>query len=435
MQPLPRRLLVYFTGPMDLSSHAAIIIGIFVGVVSTSVQSLGLTLQRKSHLLEEERPSQRPPYRRRRWQIGMGLFITSNILGSSVQIGTLPLVILSPLQASGLVFNSICASALLGEPFTLLSLIGTVLVCLGAGLIAIFGTIKEPVHNLDELILLLYRRGFLVWLVGQGIIILFLQCIAQMSNNSRRSGSSNRWRIIRGTAYGSISGILSADSLLLAKSAVELLIRTVVTGDNQFTSWPSWIIVISLVAAALFQLFYLHKGLKLCSTSVLYPLVFCVYNIFAISNGLIYYNQAGRLSTLSSSLIALGVFILLSGVLALSWRLEQSSQPFIQDADDGPSMDEESERTHLLTGPPSSASVSEGWLRYLNVKSVSFIQREPSPTLPTRYGTIPRRRTITETREILAELESESDSSSPTGDHNRSGQLEHNNGTGPLVPT
>ncbi|KAF3129763.1 hypothetical protein TWF703_008501 [Orbilia oligospora] len=376
MQPLPRRLLVYFTGPMDLSSHAAIIIGIFVGVVSTSVQSLGLTLQRKSHLLEEERPSQRPPYRRRRWQIGMGLFITSNILGSSVQIGTLPLVILSPLQASGLVFNSICASALLGEPFTLLSLIGTVLVCLGAGLIAIFGTIKEPVHNLDELILLLYRRGFLVWLVGQG------------------------------------------------KDAV-----------GPFTSWPSWIIVISLVAAALFQLFYLHKGLKLCSTSVLYPLVFCVYNIFAISNGLIYYNQAGRLSTLSSSLIALGVFILLSGVLALSWRLEQSSQPFIQDADDGPSMDEESERTHLLTGPPSSASVSEGWLRYLNVKSVSFIQREPSPTLPTRYGTIPRRRTITETREILAELESESDSSSPTGDHNRSGQLEHNNGTGPLVPT
>ncbi|KAK6537083.1 hypothetical protein TWF281_001282 [Arthrobotrys megalospora] len=366
----------------------------------------------------------------------MGLFITSNILGSSVQIGTLPLVILSPLQASGLVFNSICASALLGEPFTLLSLIGTVLVCIGAGLIAIFGTIKEPVHNLDELILLLYRRGFLIWLVGQGIIILCLQCIAQMSNSSRRSGGSARWRIIRGTAYGSISGILSADSLLLAKSAVELLIRTVMTGENQFTSWPSWIIVISLVAAALFQLFYLHKGLKLCSTSVLYPLVFCVYNIFAISNGLIYYNQAGRLSTLSSSLIAIGVLVLLSGVLALSWRLEQSNQTFAQDVDDGPPVDhEESERTHLLTEPPSSPSVSEGWLRYLNVKSVSFVQRKASPTLPTRYGTVSRRRTLTETREILAELESESDSSSPPGDHHRSSQPEHSNDTEPLLST
>ncbi|KAK6361088.1 hypothetical protein TWF730_004838 [Orbilia blumenaviensis] len=417
---------------MDLSSHAAIVIGIFVGVISTSVQSLGLTLQRKSHLLEEQQPIQRPPYRRRRWQIGMGLFITSNILGSSVQIGTLPLVILSPLQASGLVFNSICASALLGEPFTLHSLVGTILVCVGAGLIAIFGTIKEPVHNLDELILLLYRRGFLVWLVGQGMIIILLQCIAQMSNNSRGSNGT-KWRIIRGTAYGSISGILSADSLLLAKSAVELLIRTVVTGDNQFTSWPSWIIVISLVAAALSQLFYLHKGLKLCSTSVLYPLVFCVYNIFAISNGLIYYNQAGRLSTLSSSLIALGVFILLSGVLALSWRLEQSNQAFAQDADGPPVDDEESERTHLLTEPPDSPVISEGWLRYLNVKSVSFVQRKASPILPTRYGTIPRRRTMTETREILAELESESDSSPPPGGHDRGNQAERGNGTEPLV--
>jgi hypothetical protein len=30
---------------------------------------------------------------------------------------------------------------------------------------------------------------------------------------------------------------------------------------------------------ALTQLFYLHRGLKLCSTSVLYPFVFCIYNI------------------------------------------------------------------------------------------------------------------------------------------------------------
>ena len=32
-------------------------------------------------------------------QIGMTLFIISNILGSTVQITTLPLIILSPLQA------------------------------------------------------------------------------------------------------------------------------------------------------------------------------------------------------------------------------------------------------------------------------------------------------------------------------------------------
>ena len=57
----------------DLSPGAQIGIGVTVGIISTSIQSLGLTLQRKSHLLEDDRPAhiaKRPPHRRRRWQVG-----------------------------------------------------------------------------------------------------------------------------------------------------------------------------------------------------------------------------------------------------------------------------------------------------------------------------------------------------------------------------
>lgn len=73
-----------------------------VGLVSTSLQAIGLTLQRKSHLLEDEKPiyeGRRPPYKRRRWQLGMGMFVSSNIVGSTIQITTLPLPVLSTLQA------------------------------------------------------------------------------------------------------------------------------------------------------------------------------------------------------------------------------------------------------------------------------------------------------------------------------------------------
>jgi hypothetical protein len=63
-----------------------------------------LTLQRKSHLLEEQKEEEddyerRPPYRRRRWQLGMLMFLVSNIVGSTIQITTLPLPVLSTLQA------------------------------------------------------------------------------------------------------------------------------------------------------------------------------------------------------------------------------------------------------------------------------------------------------------------------------------------------
>ena len=77
-------------------------VGVFSGILSTSTQSLGLTLQRKSHILEEEKAPgdvQRPPHRRRRWQLGMLMFVVANVLGSTIQITTLPLPVLSTLQA------------------------------------------------------------------------------------------------------------------------------------------------------------------------------------------------------------------------------------------------------------------------------------------------------------------------------------------------
>lgn len=134
--------------------------------------------------------------------------------------------------------------------------------------------------------------------------------------------SPSRVRLIRGLCYGLISGILSAHSLLLAKSAVELLVRTIVDRVNQFNRWQSWAILLGMISLALTQLYFLHRGLKLCSTSILYPFVFCIYNIIAILDGLLYFRQLSQLAGFHAGLIALGTVVLLSGVLCLSWRLE-----------------------------------------------------------------------------------------------------------------
>lgn len=238
------------------------------------------------------------------------MFIVSNLVGSSIQITTLPLPVLSTLQASGLVFNSICATLILGEPFTRWSLVGTLLVCAGALLIAAFGAISEPAHSLNQLLALLARRQFVLWMVATAIVvvavIIFTKAFRWMNP---RTHHTPRMRLLRGMAYGSISGILSAHSLLLAKSAVELLVRTIVDKHNQFNRWQSWIILLTLLALALSQLYYLHKGLKLCSTSVLYPFVFCVYNIIAILDGLIYFRQTSRLSLLHALLVRTSIAV------------------------------------------------------------------------------------------------------------------------------
>ncbi|KAJ4298567.1 hypothetical protein N0V88_003597 [Collariella sp. IMI 366227] len=307
-----------------ISPGGSIALGIIVGLLSTSVQSLGLTLQRKSHILEDEKVPydvRRPPYRRRRWQLGMGMFVISNVIGSSVQISMLPLPVLSTLQASGLVFNSICATLILGEPFTRWSLWGTLLVCGGAVLIAIFGAIPSPAHTLGELLQLLGRRPFIIWMSFQALFVVGLAVATELITHMTTLMQDSRFRLARGFSYGCISGVLSAHSLLVAKSAVELIVRTVIDGDNQFVHWQSWMLVLCLITLALSQLYYLHRGLKLVSTSVLYPLIFCIYNIIAILDGLIYFKQTDLINPLRACLITLGTVILLSGVLALSWRL------------------------------------------------------------------------------------------------------------------
>ncbi|KAL4984404.1 hypothetical protein BDW68DRAFT_190519 [Aspergillus falconensis] len=293
----------------DLSPQGSVAIGVLVGLISTSLQAIGLTLQRESHLLEDEKHPyelRRPPYKRRRWQ-------------------------------SGLVFNTVFATLILGEAFTRYSLIGTVLVCGGAVLIAVFGAIGEPAHTLDQLLQLLRGRNFVIWVAGTVVLSLaifagskLLKVVTSRPKHTplrssyapRLNLTHNRGRLIRGLCYGMISGILSAHSLLLAKSAVELVVRTIVDRHNQFNRWQSWAILLSMVGLALLQLYYLHRGLKLCSTSILYPFVFCIYNIIAILDGLIYFRQMSRLSSLHAGLVALGTIVLLGGVLCLSWRLE-----------------------------------------------------------------------------------------------------------------
>lgn len=382
--------------------------------MSTSVQSLGLTLQRKSHILEDEKAPhdiRRPPYRRRRWQLGMGMFIVANLLGSTVQISTLPLPVLSTLQAAGLVFNSICATLILSEPFTTWSLGGTILVTAGAILIAIFGAIPSPAHNLDELIRLMARKPFITWMSLQALFVVSLAVATDVTNKISNWSHNPRFRLLRGIAYGVISGDLSAHALLFAKSAVELVIKTI-AGKNQFLRWQSWAIVLALVALALCQLYYLHRGLKLVSTSVLYPLVFCIYNIIAILDGLIYFDQTSFISPLKACIISLGTVILLSGVLALSWRLsDEQHTPGVGQSTLAPGLglveDTEGEEESLLSGE-AGADADELFPTYQTFGDHTGDSTVLTPTRKKAFR-------WAENAEIWGELEDQEDPTTPIG--------------------
>lgn len=389
-----------------MESRNTILLGCLVGIVSSATQAVGLTLQRKSHIIEDNRPAgihRRPAHKRGRWRLGLFLFLLSNILGSSVQISTLPLVILSPLQAVGLVFNSICASIILAEPFTRYSLIGTVLVSFGALLIATFGALPETHHNLTELLQLMKERPFIYWMVCTfilvGVIFFAIRCLDQLDLHHYGYNLIT----IKGILYGVASGILSAHSLLMAKSAVELVVRGIRDHNlNDYLQWQAWIIVGAFLFFALSQLYILNSGLRLCSTSILYPLVFCIYNITAILNGLIYFKQTSKLSGTQISLVAVGTVLVLLGVLSLSWRLDHGhpTSPTHQARKSNSSIDE---RQPLLVDTSSFENIPE----YTSFRSLTSGGGIPEPTSPFSANRQHHFRTRTlslEQAEILEQL-------------------------------
>ncbi|OLL25580.1 NIPA-like protein 2 [Neolecta irregularis DAH-3] len=310
---------------MGLSAGGAISLGITVGILTSAIQSLGLTLQRKSHVREETHSTRRKTWKRPMWRVGLATYVCANLAGSSVQITTLPVVILAPLHASGLIFNAMWASILLHESFTAISILGSILVTVGAALIAAFGVVSEPSHSLEELLAFLRRDPFIGWMSFQALLSVCILIGSRACAMTRSYKTSQGWKLLRGVLFGILSGILSAHGLLLSKAIVELLLKTFVEKQNQFNHWQSWFLLAIMISIALTQLYLLNRALRLCTTTILYPLMFCIYNITAMLDGLIYYSQASLLSTLQISLVIVGAFILFVGVFTLSWRLQREA--------------------------------------------------------------------------------------------------------------
>ncbi|KAH3686742.1 hypothetical protein WICPIJ_002285 [Wickerhamomyces pijperi] len=291
-----------------------ILIGVIIGVLTSATQSIGLTLQRKSHLLSCPRSG------RIVFRLGLLLFIASNLIGSAIQIKTLPLIILSPLQSIGLVFNSIFASLILNEAFTRINLVGTVLILIGALFIGYFNNLSEDSHlSNDKLFELLTRPAFLKWFCFVNVFVLSAVALITLFRKNHSNSQHyimRNFHCIRSVLFGCYSGVLSSNSLLFAKVSLDLALNVIKT--------PKMLIDIRIlstvalfVSMAVLQLVFLNKGLKHISTSILYPLIFCVYNFVNIVNDLVFFDQTANTTQLTY--IIIGTLFVLAGVYLLSY--------------------------------------------------------------------------------------------------------------------
>ncbi|KAL4402428.1 magnesium ion transmembrane transporter [Malassezia pachydermatis] len=418
-------------------------VAVGIGLIASFIQSLGLTLQRRSHLQNERLPAEErcSEWRRPLWVTGFVVFLGANISGTLFQIGSLPVVILAPLGAVSLLYNAFLARIMLNDLLSQHMLTGTCLIAAGAIAIGYFGTVPHAPRSLEDLIALYHRPAFVALALLFSLVFISLltmahltewqltwqppadvhksfvrrryrtgfrrfltvpslATVAEVSENSSgiatpfatsniddrvhrfSEGDINAVKKMHGTLpsdprvskpihygaisrsqsrrlsspsvteetepsqagsstdpmasrtaldmpahrptvlalaviYSSVSGTLSGVCLLMAKSGVDLLILSL-QGHNQFRSWGSWSLVILMLLAALLQLWYLHKSVKLADPVLVAPLAFCFYNISSITLGLVYFDDVAQLSWTSMFMVMLGTMVLLCGVWVIS---------------------------------------------------------------------------------------------------------------------
>lgn len=310
------------------------------------------------------------------WLFGFMLFIVANILGSLIQITTLPLIILSPLQSIGLIFNSILSCLMLpGEVFTRKLAVGTVVIAVGAFSIAYNGNVpplvdsdppKDIAQRFDDVMAHLLLPAFMLWFIFTFVMVAILlginwlyltkkinqpNSINHSLNNTNSIHSSsinsmhnlnssnntncnitaprkvlgpNKYQFIKGINYGIISGTLTAHTFLFAKSIIDVIFESIL--QNTSSSFPlsnltPYILLLTMLAIIGCQLTAFNLGLKQISTSILYPLCFLVYNLVNLVNDLNFNSLLidHRMSIAQFAWIVVGLIAVLCGVVIISW--------------------------------------------------------------------------------------------------------------------
>lgn len=286
------------------------------------------------------------------WLLGFLLFIVTNVLGSLIQITTLPLIILSPLQSIGLIFNSFFGCLFLGEHFTHKLVVGTTVIALGAFMIAYHGNVPPlppqddvPAHRFKEVVHKLIAPSFGSWFVmtfmAIGVLLAVNSVMTKrqkfLTTSKKRTRSTYplvaRYQFIKGINYGVISGTLTAHTFLFAKSILDVVVATVWNnpqgaGRSIFAGGVLPYLLLALMLAIVgCQLTAFNLGLAQILTTVLYPLCFLVYNLINLLNDLLFNELLHDRMTLGQLLwVLVGLSGVLFGVVLISCNDDQKDE-------------------------------------------------------------------------------------------------------------
>ena len=238
-------------------------IGIVLAVAGNLVISLGLNVQKYVHNLNDVKPEgeRRPFTTNPMWWLGLGGTIAGEV-GNFLAFGFAGADIVTPLGAVAVVSNAVIACVFLGELFRIRDALGVLLTCMGTVLIVI----KAPASDRDMSVSLFEQYAtnpvFLSYIATVGLTGAVL------------------WRMLprvqaRHPAYGLLLCSLLGTITVLCSTALSNFIRVTVNGEQQFTHWLPYALIVVAVPCGVGQVRYLNNTMELFDNTQVRALCAC----------------------------------------------------------------------------------------------------------------------------------------------------------------
>ena len=118
--------------------------------------------------------------------------------------------------------------------------------------------------------------------------------------------------------YGGMAGAFGGQSVLLAKSTVELL-KNLITGTETgaFENFQPYVIIGSMAVCLFAQITTLNAGLERFNALIMVPVYQSFWIMFSVLGGMIYFEEYRDLNPTQTGLFVLGMVITYSGVIYL----------------------------------------------------------------------------------------------------------------------
>ena len=248
-------------------------LGLFIYILGTILMSGGVNIQKFALNKAKKRCEERGEkvhggWKSPLWFLGLTCYIFAGIFLSVALYFATPALV-TPFMSVVLISNLIFAHFLLGEPLTKKDGIAISIVIVGLIVTAVTAPEDSQVHKSKDLIGFYKEIPFIIFasLICLCLIVLIVLNILlqkQVRNCIIPSKEMEPWKLFMYPfSFASLAGIFGGTTVLIMKSAIEIIVEKMSHGFVPFiSSWFMYVLVLLMGFFWSMQMFWLNRGLK-----------------------------------------------------------------------------------------------------------------------------------------------------------------------------